>query len=848
MGTWSPNRAQGTSSRMIGKMMVTLALLFALSEAASITYPARNQLDINFNNFGFKFGAKFDNKVRPQDGGKVHMEVPANMVMRIIRGEPSIARQLLVPFKEEMYLVYSPSFLERLYDVVNIKMEIDYKTKQAKLGVMSVTAKYIITHHDYTEETGTLMLEGDGQNVVFQTLPSEEMFTKTVFRPMEIKLTKMQKEIKMFFTQEMTKFETTFVQRGQVFEANMMMDPEDEHKRQMMLRVDVGNKKITFTRSEDDVEKMNLVLDVEGDMMSNVVKFTGKLQETRWWKEGTPVEFIFKKNGHNVDATFSFNNFKFAKMNFARVGGSWKLRGNAYLRGLVAVVVDPSTGVFDVTMPKEWFNDNKNFQVEINTNNWQDYTFNLKRDNIIFYTIIVGKMMTRSSIKADVTFESKDTELVDSFLELVGVSKYRLCQTLVSGCFTKGRYSLEAMSGKFNVNVEKENKKVLEFDVMGTRNNAEMNFYYPKFFMRLLNRPFEKLVVKVDTDGTNYKLKTNYEDIKAEFKCANHNMKATFMKNSENFAVFNVDYSFDWSEWNMDSQLELHEDSYTHRMLCDYSTHLCFKNLNYKLNFQPAKLMIDEHFTKDGKNVWEMRANFNQRPFTAKLNTPYIVPFYKYMTTPRSFFSTFMNPLPVLLSPFEVSLNVDRSLSMTSNIDMHKSSVEIAPTYSNKYMMTFKGDNVHVTKEIEFTMTDNMIEYGQFKIWKEGNFETVHFQYMTDFGVPQTFTMKRNSNFVQMNFDVRGNKEVRNGAFHVNQDLSVYLPFATRKGYNFYFTWKGEAELPYVKQVSNEGLMGVGAASSSRTVFKLNNQVNDHGILFSLNRDGLKYDYDFSYE
>ena len=70
-------------------------------------------------------------------------------------------------------------------------------------------------------------------------------------------------------------------------------------------------------------------------------------------------------------------------------------------------------------------------------------------------------------------------------------------------------------------------------------------------------------------------------------------------------------------------------------------------------------------------------------------------------------------------------------------------------------MMTFKGDNVHVTKEIEFTMTDNMIEYGQFKIWKEGNFETVHFQYMTDFGVPQTFTMKRNSNFVQMNFDVR---------------------------------------------------------------------------------------------
>merc|ERR1712184_56119 len=195
MGTWSPNRAQSTSSRMIGKMMITLALLFALSEAASISYPARNQLDVNFNNFGFKFGAKFDNKLQPQDGGKIYMEVPANMVMRIIKGEPSIARQLLVPFKEEMYMLYSPSFLERLYDVVNIKMELVYNT----------------------EETGTMQLEGDGQNFVFKTLANEDMLPKTVVRPVEIKVTKMQKEVKMFYTQEMTKFETTFVQRGQVF-------------------------------------------------------------------------------------------------------------------------------------------------------------------------------------------------------------------------------------------------------------------------------------------------------------------------------------------------------------------------------------------------------------------------------------------------------------------------------------------------------------------------------------------------------------------------------------------------------------------------------------------------------
>merc|ERR1712147_42429 len=356
---------------------------------------------------------------------------------------------------------------------------------------------------------------------------------------------------------------------------------------------------------------------------------------------------------------------------------------------------------------------------------------------------------------------------------------------------------------------------VLEIDLVGTRTTAEMNFFYPKFFMRNLNKPFEKLIVKVDADGELYRLKTNYEDIKAEFRVTPNNRKVTFTKNSENFAVFNVDYSFASSQWTIESQLELHEESYARKMLCDYSTHICFNNLDYKLDFQPKKFIYDEKFTKDGKNVWEMQANFNQRPFMAKLNTPYLVPLFKYLTTPRSFLSTFMNPLPVLLSPFEVSLNVDRSLTLTSNIDMHKSSVEIVPTYNN-----------------------------QFKIWKEENFKTVNFQYMTDFGVPQTLTLTRNSNFVQMNFDVRGNQDVRNGAFHVSQDVSVYLPFGTKKGYSFYFSWKGEAELPYVNKVSNEGLMGFGSIQGSNRVLKFGSEVDTHGFVFTLLRDGLKYDYE----
>ena len=100
------------------------------------------------------------------------------------------------------------------------------------------------------------------------------------------------------------------------------------------------------------------------------------------------------------------------------------------------------------------------------------------------------------------------------------------------------------------------------------------------------------------------------------------------------------------------------------------------------------------------------------------------------------------------------------------------------------------------------------------------------------------------NNFFLLSFICRGNQDVRHGAFHVSQDVSVYLPFGTKKGYNFYFSWKGEAELPYVNKVSNEGLMGFGSVQGSNSVFKFGNEVNNHGFVFTLLRDGLKYDYE----
>merc|ERR1712193_232051 len=225
------------------------------------------------------------------DGGKVFMEIPMNMAMRILKGEPSLVRQLLVPFKEESYVFYQPSFFERLYDVVNMKMEIDYDAKNFKSGVMTANAKYIITHHVYTQEKMT--------------------------------------------------FETFFVQRGQVFETQMTYKSEFEPTCQMTMRMDVGKQKIEFTRSENDVMKTNMVLEMQGsrganfEQLTGTMKLTGTMEATRWWTEGTPVDFVIKKNGKTIDGSFTFNNFKFGKFNM-----DWnkkKFVGNMYMKEGIVV-------------------------------------------------------------------------------------------------------------------------------------------------------------------------------------------------------------------------------------------------------------------------------------------------------------------------------------------------------------------------------------------------------------------------------------------------------------------------------------------------------------------------------
>ena len=60
-----------------------------------------------------------------------------------------------------------------------------------------------------------------------------------------------------------------------------------------------------------------------------------------------------------------------------------------------------------------------------------------------------------------------------------------------------------------------------------------------------------------------------------------------------------------------------------------------FRNLHYHLQLDPSVHHYETSITKDDKNVLSIIASFGQKPYTLHFDSPYIVPFYKYITTQK---------------------------------------------------------------------------------------------------------------------------------------------------------------------------------------------------------------------
>ena len=81
-----------------------------------------------------------------------------------------------------------------------------------------------------------------------------------------------------------------------------------------------------FTRPGfDNIVQTKLVMNLSNNKRTGSVKIAGKMEATRYWKERTSVEIIFKKYEQSINGNYSYNNIKFCKFDMDLSSGHIKL-------------------------------------------------------------------------------------------------------------------------------------------------------------------------------------------------------------------------------------------------------------------------------------------------------------------------------------------------------------------------------------------------------------------------------------------------------------------------------------------------------------------------------------------
>merc|ERR1712155_405086 len=116
-------------------------------------------------------------------------------------------------------------------------MEIDYDLQRLRSGQGSAMARYSIAHPDQSQESGSLKLEREGQRMVVQLVPEQEITARTLIRPLEVNISQQQKQIRLEVQQQEARLEASISQRGQVFEAELKQQARQQQEHQLRLRL-----------------------------------------------------------------------------------------------------------------------------------------------------------------------------------------------------------------------------------------------------------------------------------------------------------------------------------------------------------------------------------------------------------------------------------------------------------------------------------------------------------------------------------------------------------------------------------------------------------------------------------
>merc|ERR1712183_544136 len=779
--------------------------------------------------------------------------------------------------------------LERLRHVLRVKALVTYKGEHFKAGVFDTKVDYTFIHPDYSEETGTVHVEGTGTSVAMEVVSSSEVvLPKHVLHPFKIEASfKPNTEFKVDYTGSFGHaVAITLSKAGQTMKVHAVhKHPEHEHTYDV--EVNVREKKMLVVHKEDGTEQTHLSFELQGKLMSlKMVKMSGNIQGTRWF-EGGPVESVFVVKGDDYEFNIIHNNNEVmkTKMNVKNHMLMAKINLNmSVYKGTVYVNYDTVKKVFEVSFPKEWFADEKKFGLKVTVAPIDVdhpylggvYTVFLVRDDVPFFKFDIDFKFINDAAKHELVFnhvhvESLNVEHVNSFFDLLPVTKYDFCHGyLTSGCFEKGEFTGRIFYDKVN-----KNHFFNKFSVKGTFTKKEMevfdlvldtvatphhfSVFYPHFLQKMFNRPIERLTLDVhhEVSGPDQTLMltTNYDNLKFKLEHKPDHISATIMKNKEPYVVFVQEYQLidDHNKFvfSVKPTLHFHPDSLLHKELCEVSSYMCFHDLKGDVHVEVVdkasrKVDVKVMVHQDESEVYHLEVTNKQTPYIIIFKSPYVVPLFNYIRG-QSWFAWMM---PVVKTPFDVIFKFDpvqKTLMLKTNIDTHENLVEVVPLGGDKFNVEFNHEAV-----AEFVAGDKTVEV--VKTLKDGTKMTTVVSWTRGDLVENTATVTVMYKHVELVgtlewnvrdlahgtfvVDVKGTKVPTLGDFMVNRNVK----WEVKNAHEFELVWDGQANSNVVQALTTPIVTDAKIAYNNKNLqVEVKEKVNEKTFTLLFNTKPFKF-------
>merc|ERR1712168_632837 len=342
--------------------LVLLSLVAILScgiQGASLPY--QNGLEWHFNQMGVNLDLALKDQVNPLIGGKAHVELPISTVWKLLEGDQSLLKSLIValedqPLLKSLIVALEKSTLGRIYDVMTVKADITFNAEKVLEGICNVAVDYTLVHRDGTEEKASTLLQGkvvSGKRVISLNITpmTTVMIPNQIFFPLQ-----------MLFTCDWPSAHTLTINGnfGKIFFniANNMNEVSVRgvweklgHQYKYSTVLSLKEKFITFTFQAPTEQPYNIVMKLKMLTGFPMIEIIGNVPACRLFSAGDFKTEVMVKNWFNYEIKHIFNGTEMLNLRLAIINGKIEITGN------VPACLLFSAGEFKTeVIVKNWFN------------------------------------------------------------------------------------------------------------------------------------------------------------------------------------------------------------------------------------------------------------------------------------------------------------------------------------------------------------------------------------------------------------------------------------------------------------------------------------------------------------